>query len=390
MIGLFNKETTDQEQPTVIKVVGVGGCGNNAINRMIAENISDVEFIGVNTDLQVLRKCRGVTIEIGETISGGKGVGGDPELGKQAAEENIDRLKEVITGTDMLIVTAGMGGGTGTGAAPVVAQIAKELKCLTIAIVTTPFKWEGRDDIAKEGLEKLRQCTDALIEVSNAKAIKIEGLSMESMYTVVDDVLRRSVQTITEVITQTGEINRDFNDVKTVLKDSGDAVIGWGECGAEENWMEAFNGAVHNELVESFDISKAKKILVNLTTPHNVPAAKIDEILAIFEKSVPGGTNVKGRVFFGQQYKDRLDNKVSVAVIASGFKTNERIGKRSQAPQEIKDQKDHKNIKRNPQQKEKSPTAQPQLPLQKTKSEIAFDVPAFEGHWQPSGRLDKR
>jgi cell division protein FtsZ len=280
----------------------------------------------------------------------------------------------------MVIVTAGMGGGTGTGAAPVVAQIAKEEGCLTVGVVTTPFKFEERDEPAKKGIENLKPWTDSLIVVSNEKVFSIESLSIDNMYNIVDDVLRRSVQAITDVITRTGEINRDFNDVKVVLKDSGTAIVGWGECLDSEDWIEAFNKAVKNNLIESYDISRAKKMLVVLTTPHNVEAIKIQKLFDSIPKSY---NSEKRKVLFGHVYEDRLDNKIRLVVIGADFK-NQSISRPV-----IKSHKKEKNEKTEKDNTIDNP--QPDLPSlsPQNKTDIKFNEPAYI-EWKPTGRLDRK
>lgn len=309
-------------QPALIKVVGVGGGGSNAVNRMIAANVSGVEFIAINTDVQVLRESAApVRVQIGERISKGLGVGGNPAIGQKAAEESMDIIRETIKGADMVFVTAGMGGGTGTGAAPIVAQIARAEGILTVGVVTKPFGFEGevRMRQAEEGISNLKSYTDTLIVIPNERVFNVvdERMSAKALYEIIDDVLRQSVQAITDVITAPGEINMDFADVKTIISNSGTAMIGIGESASTDNIKEAMTKAVSSPLLDNYDLSLAEKMLINITTNANVSALKIKEIGDIIKSY-----KMNGHIYYGHAIDNRLDDKIKITIIATGFKTD--------------------------------------------------------------------
>ncbi|MDR1928570.1 MAG: cell division protein FtsZ [Endomicrobium sp.] len=305
-------------QYAVIKIIGVGGGGCNAVNRMIAANVDNVEFVAINTDTQALLKSSASDIlQIGEKITKGLGVGGNPEVGKQAAEENIEDIRGKIVGADMVFVTAGMGGGTGTGVAPIVARLAREEKILTIGVVTKPFEHEGKVRMAQaeEGIKNLKEYTDALIVIPNERVFNVinERVAFDAFYQIIDDVLRQSIQAITDVITITGEINRDFADVKNILSNAGTALIGIGES-ASTNVKEAVKKALTSPLLDNYDISMAKKVLVNITTNSNVQALILQEIFNDIRSY-----GIDGHVFFGHTIDNRLDDKIKITIIATGF-----------------------------------------------------------------------
>jgi cell division protein FtsZ len=306
-------------QPAVIKVMGVGGGGCNAVNRMIAANVGNVEFVAINTDAQALLKSSAPDIlQIGEKTTKGLGVGGNPEVGRQAAEESIDEIKGRIIGADMVFITAGMGGGTGTGTAPIIAKLARQEGILTVGVVTKPFDHEGKIRMrqAEDGIKNLKEHTDALIVIPNERVFNVinEQVSLDAFYHIIDDVLRQSVQAITDVITITGEINRDFADVKNILLNSGTALIGIGESSSSDDSKEVVKKAVTSPLLDNYDISKANKALVNITTNSNINAVKLQEI---FNEIKNCGIN--GHVFFGHTIDNRLDDKIKITIIATGF-----------------------------------------------------------------------
>ncbi|MDR3071783.1 MAG: cell division protein FtsZ [Endomicrobium sp.] len=309
-------------QPAVIKIVGVGGGGCNAVNRMIAANVGNVEFVAINTDAQALLKSSAPDIlQIGEKITKGLGVGGNPDVGRRAAEENLEEIRGRLIGADMIFVTAGMGGGTGTGAAPLVAKLAKEEEILTVGVVTKPFEHEGKIRMtqAEEGIKNLKEYTDALIIIPNERVFNVinERIALDAFYQIIDDVLRQSIQAITDVITVTGEINRDFADVKNILSKAGTALIGIGES-TSADVKEAVKKAVVSPLLDNCDISKAKKILINITTNSSITAVTLQEI---FNDIKSYGIN--GHVFFGHTIDDRIDDKIKVTIIATDFNTDD-------------------------------------------------------------------
>ncbi|MBO4716503.1 MAG: cell division protein FtsZ, partial [Spirochaetales bacterium] len=260
----------EQTPPTDIKVIGVGGGGGNAINRMIESGLKKVTFVALNTDVQALQRSNAqVRIPIGKELTGGLGAGGIPEMGMKAAEESKDEIREILEGTDMVFITAGMGGGTGTGAAPVVAELAKGLNILTVAVVTTPFAFEGRKKLqfANEGIDRLRKNVDTLILIPNQYLLKVaeNNTPIKQAFLMADDVLRQGVQGISELITEPGEINIDFADVRTVMKGKGDAIMGIGLGEGANRAVDAARQAISNPLLENAKIDGAKSVLVNLT-----------------------------------------------------------------------------------------------------------------------------
>ncbi|AKL98301.1 cell division protein FtsZ [Endomicrobium proavitum] len=319
---ILPSEHNSNGQPAVIKVIGVGGGGSNAVNRMVDAGVGGVDFIAINTDAQVLMRSKAPTkVQIGEKMTKGLGVGGNPALGKKAAEENTEYIREIVKGADMVIVTAGMGGGTGTGAAPIVAQIAKEEGILTVGVVTTPFDHEAEIRItqAKEGVDNIKEQTDALIVIPNERVFTSnlvkEDTPMYLMFQFIDDVLRKCIQAITDIITIPGEINMDFADVRTVIANAGSMLVGIGESNGDD-YENAINGAISDPLLDNYNILEAEKAIINITSNSNYSARKAKEIFnAIKEKF-----NMKGHIYSGQTYDNRLDGKIKITVIAAGFK----------------------------------------------------------------------
>ncbi|MDR0985196.1 MAG: cell division protein FtsZ [Endomicrobium sp.] len=312
------EQNNNTMQPAIIKILGVGGGGCNAVNRMISTNVGNVEFVAINTDAQALLKSLAPDVlQIGEKITKGLGVGGNPEVGRRAAEESAEEIRDRLIGADMVFITAGMGGGTGTGAAPVVAKLAKEEGILTVGVVTRPFEHEGkiRMSQAEEGIRNLKEYTDALIVIPNERVFGIinEMVALNSFYHIIDDVLRQSIQAITDVITVTGEINRDFADVKNILINSGTALIGMGES-SSANVKEAVRKAVTSPLLDNYDISKAEKALVNITTSAKDTALILQEIFNDIKSY-----GISGHIFLGHTIDETLDNKVKITIIATGF-----------------------------------------------------------------------
>lgn len=311
-----------KEQPAIIRVIGLGGAGGNAVNRMIEAQVAHVEFIAANTDAQALRRSLApVRIQVGERLTKGLGVGGNPSLGSQAAQESEDRLKEVIQGADMLFITAGMGGGTGTGCAPVVARLAKSLKPapLVIAVVTRPFQFEGlvRANQASAGIEELRPYVDTLLVIPNDKLFEIIDEKTPSLeaFRVADDVLRQAMQAIADVITTHGLVNVDFADVKTIMSGSGEALMGIGTSLGPDRAVTAARQAVQSPLLENVSIEGAKGVLVNITGNKNVTMFEVREVMDF----VSAATATSSHVFYGQVFDEGLEDKLKVTVIATGF-----------------------------------------------------------------------
>lgn len=303
-----------------IKVVGVGGSGGNAISRMIECKLRGVEFVAINTDAQDLHHSKaGEKIHIGKNLTKGLGAGMNPEIGRQAAEENRDEIHEVLKGADMVFVTCGLGGGTGTGAAPIVAEAAKEAGALTIAVVTRPFSFEGaqRKAIALEGIENLRDRVDALITISNDRLLQIidRKTTLVNAFRVVDDVLRQGVQGISDLISKPGIVNVDFADVKAILQDSGSALMGIGTAAGENRAAEAAKLAINSPLLE-FSIDGAKGILFNVSGGPDMTMLEINEAANVITESI----DPNAKVIFGASVDDSIKKgDLTITVVAAGF-----------------------------------------------------------------------
>lgn len=310
------------EQPALIKVIGLGGAGGNAVNRMIESGLSHVEFIAANTDSQALRRNRApVRLQLGERITKGLGVGGNPILGRQATEESRDRIREVLTGADMVFITAGMGGGTGTGSAPVVAQIARELdpKPLVVAVVTRPFDFEGqvRKNQGDQGIEELRPHVDTMLAIPNDRLFDIIDESTTSLeaFRTADNVLRQAVQAITDVITRHGLINVDFADVRSIMSGAGEALMGMGESHGEGRALSAAKMAVQSPLLENLTIDGAKGLLVNISGNKSITLFEVKTAMDFIKNAA----SADAHVFYGQVFDDALEERFLVTVIATGF-----------------------------------------------------------------------
>jgi cell division protein FtsZ len=303
----------------LIKVIGVGGGGCNALNRMIKANLRGIEFIAVNTDAQALYHSEAVTkINIGKATTRGLGAGSNPDIGRQSAEESAEEIRAAIEGADMVFITAGMGGGTGTGAAPVIADIAKEMGILTVAVVTKPFSFEGhrRKTQADEGLENLKNKVDTLITIPNDKILSIidKKTPITEAFTVVDDVLRQGVQGIADLITVHGMINVDFADVKAVMENAGSALMGIGYGTGENRAVEAAKAAIESPLLE-LSIDGAKGVLFNITGGNDLSMFEVDEAARIITEAADSEANI----IFGAVINDSYTGEVKITVVATGF-----------------------------------------------------------------------
>ncbi len=310
--------------PTVIKVIGVGGGGSNAVNRMIENGLKKVDFVAINTDVQALKLSKAqVKLPIGSKLTGGLGAGGVPDIGEKAAQENREDIENLLRGADMVFITAGMGGGTGTGAAPIVAQIARETGALTVAVVTKPFDFEGRRkmQLAEEGIKNLREAVDTLITIPNQYLLKIveKRTPIREAFLMADDVLRQGVQGISEVITITGEINIDFADVRTIMKGRGDALMGIGVGTGENRAVDAATNAINNPLLEDARIEGAKGILINITGGEDLSLSEYDEVIKI----VTANADEDALIIPGQTINPLMEDQVQVTVVATGFKSNQ-------------------------------------------------------------------
>ena len=302
-----------------IKVIGVGGGGNNAVNRMIESGLQGVQFISVNTEDQVLEVSKAdVKIQIGEKLTRGLGAGANPQVGEQAALESKEEIVKALQGADMVFVTAGMGGGTGTGAAPIVAECAKEMGALTVAVVTKPFSFEGkrRKEVADKGADYLKEKVDTIITIPNDKLLQIidKKTPLKDAFLVADDVLRQGVQGISDLITTTGLINLDFADVKTIMSDQGEAIMGIGVGSGENRAVEAVDGAIHSALLET-SIDGAQSILLNVTGGPDISLYEINEAA----EKVAEAVDPEANIIFGASFDDSLDDEIVVTVIATGF-----------------------------------------------------------------------
>jgi len=307
-------------QNAVIKVIGVGGGGGNAVNHMVNSEIDGVEFICANTDAQALKNSHVRTVlQLGNTQTKGLGAGANPEVGRQAALEDRERIQEVITGSDMVFITAGMGGGTGTGAAPIVAEIAKEMGILTVAVVTKPFPFEGKKRmlIADQGIEELSHHVDSLITIPNEKLLHVLGkeMSLLNAFKAANDVLLGAVQGIAELITRPGLINVDFADVRTVMSEMGDAMMGTGSAKGEDRAREAAEAAIHSPLLEDINVQGACGILVNITAGLDMSIGEFEEVGQAIRDFAADDANV----VVGTVIDPELDGEMRVTVVATGL-----------------------------------------------------------------------
>ncbi len=302
-----------------IKVVGVGGGGSNAVNRMIEEGLAGIEFVAINTDAQALLLSNSPTrVRIGDKLTRGLGAGGDPEIGQKAAEESAEDLYKVLKGTDMVFIAAGIGGGTGTGAAPIIAQIAKEVGALTIGVVTRPFTFEGakRKKTAEEGINSLKEHVDTLIVIPNDRLLQIadKRASLQEAFKLADDVLRQGIQGISELITIPGLINLDFADVRTIMSEGGAALMAVGRASGEDRAREAAEQAISSNLLD-ITIDGARGILFNVTGGSDLSLFEVNQAAAIIKETAHPDVNL----IFGAVIDPSMENELRVTVIATGF-----------------------------------------------------------------------
>ncbi|HEX6975885.1 MAG TPA: cell division protein FtsZ, partial [Vicinamibacterales bacterium] len=303
-----------------IKVIGVGGGGSNAVNRMVAAGFDGVEFIVANTDLQAIRlNAAPHKLQIGAKLTKGLGAGADPNVGRQAALEDTEKLIEALDGADMVFVTTGLGGGTGTGAAPVIASLASELGALTIAVVTKPFKFEGkkRQLQAERGLEELRECVDTVITIPNERLLATiaRTTSLNEAFTSADDVLRQAIQGISDLILVPGLINLDFADVKTIMAGMGLAIMGTGLAEGENRAMTAANAAISSPLLEDASVKGARGVIINVTGGSDLSLIEVSEASAIIQEAAHEDANI----IFGAVVDPKMEGRVKITVIATGF-----------------------------------------------------------------------
>ena len=340
-----------------IKVVGVGGGGGNALDRMVEAGVKCVEFISVNTDHQALIRSKATQkIQIGEKITHGKGAGSKPEIGQKAAEESREEIAAALKGTDMVFITAGMGGGTGTGAAPIVAEIAREMGILTIGIVTKPFAFEGRRRMeqAENGISALREHVDSLVVIPNErlKYASEQRITLINAFAVADDVLRQGVQSITDLILVPGLVNLDFADVTTVMKDAGYAHMGVGRSSGKDKAENAANMAISSPLLETA-INGATGVIINITSSPDVGLDEIETASMMISEQADASADI----IWGAAFDEEMEDEISVTVIATGFATRDKniptlspaqksyTGKKDKSKGELDDLKDNKNDK---------------------------------------------
>ncbi|AJA90127.1 cell division protein FtsZ [Borreliella chilensis] len=320
MIDGHTRRFDSTTNPTILKVIGAGGGGSNAVNRMIEYGVRDVEFIVANTDLQALQtSIAPIKIALGAKVTAGLGAGGKPEIGQAAAEEDIDVIRNHLSGADMVFITAGMGGGTGTGAAPVIAQVAKELGILTVGVVTKPFKFEGPKKLrlAEQGINNLRKSVDTLIIIPNQKLLTVvdKRTTIKDAFKRADDVLRMGVQGIAGLIIEHGEVNIDFADVKSIMQGQGDALMGIGYGKGENRAVDAATSAISNPLLEEVRIEGSKGLLVNVTGGDDFSLLELEEIMGIITASVDD----EATVIYGHAINSNLEDEIYVTVVATGF-----------------------------------------------------------------------
>jgi cell division protein FtsZ len=371
--------TDDLNMGAKIKVIGVGGGGGNAINRMIAAQVEGVEFMVANTDVQALEASQApIKIQLGTKLTKGLGAGANPEIGRRAALEDTDKIIDALEGADMVFVTSGLGGGTGTGGAPIVASLARELGALTIAVVTKPFAFEGKRRMtqAEQGLAELSDAVDTVICIPNERLMQFvdKGTSFFEAFRIADDILRQGVQGISDIITITGIINRDFADIKTIMKGMGYAVMGTAVASGANRAVEAANRAISSPLLEDASINGAQGILLNITGSSKLTLHEVHEASTIVQKAAAENANI----IFGAVHDENMKDSVKVTVIATGIKAD-KMGMRPRAAMSPAVRTAQQSVKNMMLKKEKLPL---EMATEKTPApaEIAsddLDVPTF-------------
>ncbi|HBH8819331.1 cell division protein FtsZ [Escherichia coli] len=375
-------EPMELTNDAVIKVIGVGGGGGNAVEHMVRERIEGVEFFAVNTDAQALRKTAvGQTIQIGSGITKGLGAGANPEVGRNAADEDRDALRAALEGADMVFIAAGMGGGTGTGAAPVVAEVAKDLGILTVAVVTKPFNFEGKKRMAfaEQGITELSKHVDSLITIPNDKLLKVlgRGISLLDAFGAANDVLKGAVQGIAELITRPGLMNVDFADVRTVMSEMGYAMMGSGVASGEDRAEEAAEMAISSPLLEDIDLSGARGVLVNITAGFDL---RLDEFETV-GNTIRAFASDNATVVIGTSLDPDMNDELRVTVVATGIGMDKRpeitLVTNKQAQQPVMDRyQQHGMAPLNQEQKPVAKVVNDNAP-QTAKEPDYLDIPAF-------------
>ncbi len=375
--GLRVDFSEELRQGAKIKVIGVGGGGGNAVNRMIAAKVEGVEFLAANTDLQALQASKApVKIQFGAKLTKGLGAGANPEIGRRAALEDTEKIIDALEGADMVFVTAGLGGGTGTGGAPIVASLARELGALTVAVVTKPFAFEGKRRMmqAEQGLAELSEAVDTVICIPNERLMQYvdKGTSFFEAFRKADDILCQGVQGISDIITITGIINRDFADIKAIMEGMGYAVMGTAIASGENRAVEATNRAISSPLLEDASINGAQGILLNITGSSKLTLHEVHEASTIVQKAAAENANI----IFGAVHDESMKDAVKVTVIATGIKAD-KVGMRPRTALSPAIRSAQQSVKTAMLRKEKLPL---ETAAQKVTSEIQpddLDVPAF-------------
>src|SRR3990167_8639701 len=361
-----------------IRVFGIGGAGGNALNSMICQaNIQGIDFVAINTDAHALLMCQAATkIQIGENLTKGLGAGGDPEVGMQAAEESYEKLKDILDGTDMVFLTAGMGGGTGTGAAPVIARAAKEVGALAVAVVTKPFAFEGTRRMvnAEDGIENLKDKLDTLIVIPNQRILDIvdKKLSLLEAFKVADSVLTQGVQGISDLITMPGLINVDFADVRTIMQNAGSSLMGIGTGVGENRAQTAARSAISSPLLE-ITMEGARGVLFNVTGGSDLTMSEVDEAAKIIASAAASDANI----IFGATIDETMRDQLKITVIATGFDTSRQTLKEfmpNQVSQNANTGVSSENLERNP--SAQVPGVQNQATVEEGEEDV-WDIPAF-------------
>jgi cell division protein FtsZ len=360
-----------------IKVLGIGGGGGNAINRMIAAKVEGVEFLVANTDVQALQASHApVKIQLGAKLTKGLGAGANPEIGRRAALEDTDKIIDALEGADMVFVTAGLGGGTGTGGAPIIAALARELGALTVAVVTKPFAFEGKRRMmqAEQGLGELSEAVDTVICIPNERLLQFveKGTSFFEAFRIADDILRQGVQGISDIITITGIINRDFADIKTIMEGMGYAVMGTAEASGDNRAVEAVTRAIASPLLEDASINGAQGVLLNITGSTKLTLHEVHEASSIVQQAAAENANI----IFGAVHNEAMKDAVRVTVIATGIKPD-KVGIRPRAAAAAGGRSVQQTVKSLMMKKEKLPieTQAPKVTAEIPQDDL--DVPAF-------------
>ncbi|MBQ7145013.1 MAG: cell division protein FtsZ [Oscillospiraceae bacterium] len=362
------------ENVVTIKVVGVGGAGNNVVNRMVESGTKGVEFIAVNTDKQALNKSNAdVSVQIGEKLTHGQGAGSDPEIGKRSAEESRNNISKCLEDSDMVFITAGMGGGTGTGAAPTVAETAKEAGILTVGVVTKPFTWEGKRRMlqAERGIEALKAHVDSLIVIPNdrLKYATDQKVTFANAFEIADDVLRQAVVSISDLIKNTGLINLDFADVTTIMKDAGYAHMGVGTAVGKNKAEEAARAAIESPLLET-SINGARGVLINITGAYDMGLEEVEAAASLVQEAAHPDANI----IFGTTFDESYEDQIRVTVIATGFEDKNGSGVEARPETLYSSAKEQAAATAAPAQTQ-APSPAPAAPVQESSPEQAEDDP---------------